>query len=301
MNPSAQSSTSDSLSERGTSNAEEKRPAQTHRRLEWSLVKREFDRYYFHIPALAVGYAVHRLFRRYVPRQSVPWTSLRLSEVYSMWGIGASLAFRNMYALEAAFKDKDLAVVAVAGSRDASASVRRTVLQDCEDGIQDPRGRIRELLPAIRYSSYDTGSLRSKVLWWHDHIWADKDSYEALAATIVYRNLQADPAWTPRHLTDFDICTTFIAQHVSNRTIIVKRCLWGLFGFSAPVAMELRRSGGSRPWHLPAMNLTQRLLIGLLVYIEASLGHHDWSRLQDIKDKHQVATAVVRAFGKLDV
>ncbi len=198
----------------------------------------QFDRYYFHIPALVVGYAVHRLFRRYVPRQSVPWTSLRLSEVYSMWGIGASLAFRNMYALEAAFKDKDLAVVAVAGSRDASASVRRTVLQHCEDGIQDPRGRIRELLPAIRYctscllnmsthgssmsspshtASYDTGSLRSKVLWWHDHIWADQDSYEALAATIVYRNLQADPTWTPRHLADFDICTTFIATHVSNR------------------------------------------------------------------------------------
>ncbi len=65
--------------------------------------------------------------------------------------------------------------------------------------------------------------------------------------------------------------------------------------------MELRRNGGGRPWHLPAMNLTQRLLIGLLVYIEASLGHHDWSRLQDIKDKHQVATAVMRAFGNLDV
>ncbi len=62
-----------------------------------------------------------------------------------------------------------------------------------------------------------TDSLRSKLLWWHYHIWVDKATYDAFATAIVHHSLQADPSWTPHHLTDFDICTTFIARCVSKR------------------------------------------------------------------------------------
>ncbi len=71
-----------------------------------------------------------------------------------------------------------------------------------------------------------------------------------------------------------------------------------MFVATIPAAIDLRKSGG-RAWYLP-MNIAQRLLLGLTVYIMTGLRYHNWNHLQGIKDKQQVATAVVRAFGSLE-
>ncbi|RDX45017.1 hypothetical protein OH76DRAFT_1024301 [Lentinus brumalis] len=264
-------------------------------RIEWRRAKLELSRNWY-IPALAVSYGVHRVFRRYAPRRFAPWTSMGLSELYILSGVGISLTLKILESTRAAYNDDDLAALAVAGSRAGSASVRRSIV--CEDAIQsDPR--VRELARSFRTSSYATAhDPSSKVSWWARHILADKVSYDAVATTIIYRSLQADPAWTPRHLSDFDICTNFIATNISNRSEDITHWIGTMFVATIPAAIDLRESGG-RAWYLP-MNIAQRLLLGLTVYIMTGLRYHNWNHLQGIKDKQQVATAVVRAFGSLE-
>ncbi|RDX45026.1 hypothetical protein OH76DRAFT_1025384 [Lentinus brumalis] len=246
---------------------------------------------YWYIPALTIGCGVHRLFRRYVPRRSAPWTSLRLSELYISGGLGCSLAMKGVADIIRAYKDDDLAAVAVAGSHVSSASIRQSVLR-CRDAVQD--GQARQLACAIRSSSY-TDSLRNKLLWWHYHRWVDKATYDAFATAIVHHSLQADPSWTPHHLTDFDICTTFIARCVSKRPRHISNSIWGAFAASIPIGIYMRR----RAIYLP-MNVVQRVLLGLIIYCDGAFAYHTLHPLQDIQDKHQVATAVTRIFGNME-
>ncbi|RPD56320.1 hypothetical protein L226DRAFT_574314 [Lentinus tigrinus ALCF2SS1-7] len=272
-----------------------KNPIQLDGRVRWRLVLIEALRYWY-IPACLVGYGVHHVFRRHVPRRMAPWTPLRLSELYATWGLGISLVSEAFPTLNRLHKDDDLAVVAVAGPLVQSDPVRRGSVF-CNEAVQDPRAK--EIARAIRECSYDR-SLRGKLLQWHYHLWSDRASWDEVATTIAYRSLQNDPSWTPRNFTDFDICTSYIALYMRNgkRSTYIDCSLYAALGASIPIAIFLRRSG-RRSLYLP-MNIIQRVLIGLIgliFYSHAGFAYYSWNNLWNIRDKEQVAAAVRRVFG----
>ncbi len=79
------------------------------------------------------------------------------------------------------------------------------------------------------------------------------------------------------------------STHISNS-------LWGAFAASIPIGIYMRRRA---LYYLP-MNVVQRALIGLMIYCDCAFSYHSFNYLQDMQDKHQVATAVTRVFGNME-
>ncbi|KAI0757719.1 hypothetical protein C8Q80DRAFT_117833 [Daedaleopsis nitida] len=294
---------------------------------------RDIVKRYLPVPATALAYAAHRLYRHYSPRRRAPWTAFRLAEVYFVIGAALTIPLMDMYTAKELYADDDLAVIAIAGRH--TTGIRHTI-QDLGNTYRKKAGekRLREL----KKGEYRSLGMFEKLAWWQDHyMWHDQATWEGWMVAVML--WQTDLPTFLDDVRDMMTCSNMLANRTCdvespfycysaafsaaifgpsellecNRfsrylitlaiqklfpnedALIYRYATLAALGLSVPLGILGRRSG-RRLLYLPA-NGIQRLLLGLWFYVDMTHVRRDFNLVTKIKNKHAMAMMLKREIG----